>query len=118
MVMRETDSVEGRGWAFHTVAELAAERRESGRLYWEFLSEPGIRAGLYRLEAGAVDPQQPHGRDEVYHVIEGRARFRLEDEDRPVGAGSILYVGAGLEHRFHSIEKALTVLVVFGGERG
>jgi mannose-6-phosphate isomerase-like protein (cupin superfamily) len=116
-VMREIDSVEGRGWAFHTLANLAAERGESGRLYWEFLNEPGIRAGLYSLEAGAADPQQPHSRDEVYHVIEGRGRFRVGDEDRLVKAGSILYVGAGLEHRFHSIEEALTILVVFGGER-
>jgi mannose-6-phosphate isomerase-like protein (cupin superfamily) len=116
-VMREIDSVEGRAWAFHTVSELAAERWESGRSYWEFLDEPGIRAGLHRLESGATDPQEPHSRDEVYHVIAGRARFSAGDEDRPVKTGSVLYVGAGLEHRFHSIEGALTLLVVSGGGR-
>ncbi len=33
--------------------------------------------------------------------------------DRAVQAGSILYVAKNVEHRFHSIEEELTILVFF-----
>jgi quercetin dioxygenase-like cupin family protein len=39
--------------------------------------------------------------------------MRVGDEDRAVGAGSIIYVAANVEHRFHSIEEELKVLVFF-----
>ena len=35
------------------------------------------------------------------------------EHDRPVGPGTIIFVEAGVEHRFHSITSDLTVLVVF-----
>lgn len=92
---------------------LRRDRHDSGRDYLEFLRAPALSAGVYELPAGAVDPQQPHGEDEIYSVISGRAQIRIEDRDHPVGPGSIVYVPAHVEHRFHSITEALTVLVVF-----
>jgi mannose-6-phosphate isomerase-like protein (cupin superfamily) len=80
----------------------------------EFIRVPDLSAGVYRLAAGASDPQSPHTEDELYHVVRGRARIRVADEDRPVGPGSIVFVPAGTVHRFHAVEEALTVLVVFG----
>lgn len=81
--------------------------------YVEFLRKPALSMGLYTIPAGGVDPQQPHTEDEVYFVTAGRAIIRIDDEDRPVRAGSILYVAAEVEHRFHSIEEELSVLVFF-----
>jgi mannose-6-phosphate isomerase-like protein (cupin superfamily) len=72
---------------------------------------PALSCGLYVLGAGASDPQQPHTEDEVYYVASGRGVFRCAEEDRPVVGGSVLYVAANVEHRFHSIEEALRVLV-------
>jgi mannose-6-phosphate isomerase-like protein (cupin superfamily) len=37
-------------------------------------------------------------------------------EERTVGAGSVIYVEAGLEHRFFDVEEELVVLVVFAPE--
>jgi quercetin dioxygenase-like cupin family protein len=34
-------------------------------------------------------------------------------EERPVQAGSAVFVAAEVEHRFHSIEEDLVLLVVF-----
>jgi quercetin dioxygenase-like cupin family protein len=42
-----------------------------------------------------------------------RAQIRVADEDRSVGPGSIVCVAANVEHRFHSIEDDLIVLVFF-----
>jgi mannose-6-phosphate isomerase-like protein (cupin superfamily) len=41
------------------------------------------------------------------------AKIKVANEDRAVQAGSVVYVAKKLEHRFHSIEEDLTVLVFF-----
>lgn len=94
--------------------ELEAARSASGRLYHEFISVPDLSGGLYVLEAGASDPQSPHGEDELYVIMSGRATVRVGDMDRPVRAGSVVFVGAGVSHRFHAIEERLVLLVMFG----
>lgn len=93
--------------------QVDAERAASGRLYREFLRHPSMSAGLYVLEAGGDDPQSPHAEDEIYHVVAGRGQIRVAGEDRPVGPGSVVYVPATVEHRFHSIAERLELLVVF-----
>lgn len=95
------------------LARLRAERRRSGRAYFEFLRVPAMSAGLYVLPAGGEDPQQPHREDEMYYVIGGKGTFRVDGQDRPVAAGSVLFVKAGVEHRFHLITEELTILVFF-----
>jgi mannose-6-phosphate isomerase-like protein (cupin superfamily) len=90
----------------------------AGGRYVEFVRRPGLSAGLYRLAAGAPDPQSPHTEDEVYVVLSGAAVLRTGGEDLPVTAGSIAFVAAGEEHRFHSIIEELVVVVVFGPAEG
>lgn len=90
------------------------QRRRAGKDPWlEFLKVPSLRVGLYVLAAGSVDTQTPHEEDEVYHVIRGRGRFVAAGEDMAVGPGSVLFVKAQVEHRFHSIEEDLEILVFF-----
>jgi mannose-6-phosphate isomerase-like protein (cupin superfamily) len=93
--------------------QVAEERAKLGKLYVEFLRRPSISAGLYVLAAGSEDPQKPHTEDEVYFVVRGRATIRVAEEDRPVGPGSVIYVAAGVSHRFHTIEQDLEILVIF-----
>lgn len=98
---------------FAKVAEIDRQRTESGKLYREFLRVPSMSAGLYVLPAGATDLQRPHHEDEMYYVVRGRARFRAGDEDQEVSAGSVLFVAAEVEHKFHDITEELAVLVFF-----
>jgi len=65
------------------------------------------------LAAGAIDTQQPHTEDEVYYIISGRGLIRVGSEDRPVEAGTVVYVKANIEHRFHTITEDLRILVIF-----
>ncbi len=95
------------------LAQLAAQREASNKLYLEFLKVPDLSMGLYVLPAGGTDPQSPHTEDEVYYVVSGRARIRVADEDRVVQAGSIVYVAKNMEHKFRSIEEELVVVVFF-----
>ncbi len=95
------------------VAALLEEHTRSSKRYLEFLRAPSLSMGVYRLPAGGVDPQKPHTEDEVYYVLSGRAQIRVGEEDRSVSTGSIVFVAAGVDHRFHTIEEDLTILVFF-----
>jgi len=86
--------------------------------YAEVVHRPALSAGIYRLAAGEADPQSPHTEDEVYLVVAGRAVLRAAGVDLPVAAGSIAFVPAGEDHRFHSITEDLVVAVVFGPAEG
>jgi mannose-6-phosphate isomerase-like protein (cupin superfamily) len=95
------------------LASLIDQRSIAGKSYLEFLRVPDLSVGLYWLPKGGTDPQSPHTEDEVYYVVSGRAKIKVADEDRAVQAGSVIYVAKNVEHRFHSIEDDLTVLVLF-----
>ncbi len=95
------------------LARLLADHQAAGRLYHEFLRVPALSVGLYKLPAGATDPQQPHTEDEVYYVIAGDATVWVAGAERSIGSGAVIYVAAGVEHRFHTITADLTLLVFF-----
>src|SRR4051794_569575 len=94
-------------------AALMAEQPVSAKPYLEFLRRELMSVGLYVLEAGSDDRQQPHTEDELYYVIEGRAVLEVDGDQRPVQPGSVVFVAAGVAHRFHSIAAKLSVLVIF-----
>ena len=98
---------------FINIAEAEQHRRDSGKRYSEFLRVPAMSAGIYVLAVGSADPQSPHKEDEMYYVVRGRARMRAGSEDQAVSGGSIIFVAAGVEHRFYEITEELMVLVFF-----
>ena len=100
------------------LADVEAARVAAGTRYHEFLTVPDLSAGLYVLDAGATDEQSPHTEDELYYVLEGRARVRVGHDDRPVVPGSLVFVGAQVPHQFHDIEERLVLLVAFGPAEG
>jgi mannose-6-phosphate isomerase-like protein (cupin superfamily) len=95
------------------ISELAAVREQIGQRYHEFLRVPSMSVGIYALAAGEPDPQQPHAEDELYYIAQGRATLSKADEEIPVEAGSLVFVAANVEHRFHSVTEDLLVIVFF-----
>ena len=93
--------------------QLINEQDYTKQNYLEFLRVPSLSLGLYSLAAGSLDTQQPHTEDEIYYVVSGRASMLVGAENQAVQAGSIIYVKANVEHRFHSISEDLRVLVIF-----
>ncbi len=64
------------------------------------------------------DPQQPHGRDEVYVVARGRGVFFDGADRHPVEPGAFLFVAAGRPHRFEDFSADFAVWVFFYGPPG
>ena len=98
--------------AFDVSSELETLRASDGP-YREFLRVPTLSCSVYALPAGSKDLQAPHDEDEVYFVLEGRARLRVGGEEREVSRGSILFVSATSDHTFFEIEQDITLLVFF-----
>ncbi|MGD2114531.1 MAG: cupin domain-containing protein [Acidobacteriota bacterium] len=99
--------------------QLEGELAATEGPYLPFFDSRSLRLGLYALPAGARDDQPVHDDDEIYHVVAGRATLWVGDEDGedtliPVEPGAIVFVRAGVEHRFIDIEEDLEVLVIFG----
>ncbi len=68
-----------------------------------------------------TDEQTPHTRDELYVVARGTGTFINGDKEHPFGAGDVLFVPAGVEHRFADFTDDFGTGVIFygpdGGER-
>ena len=101
-------------WEKFELSDLLQKKAGMTFPYLEFVRAPSLSCGLYSLTAGAKDLQGPHDEDEVYFVIEGRARIRVGDEEQSVQRGSVIYVPATAEHRFVEIDEDTTLLVFFG----
>lgn len=101
-------------WQVFDVAELVDKVAGNEPRFHEFLRVPALSGAVYRLPAGSRDMQAPHLEDEVYVVLDGRARLRVGGKQHEVGKGSILFVRATAEHSFFDIEEDLTLLVFFG----
>ncbi|GAB4579679.1 MAG: cupin domain-containing protein [Anaerolineales bacterium] len=99
-------------YAYH-LEKLLAGHNWQAHHYLEFINVPALSVGLYRLPAGATDPQQPHTEDEIYYIISGQAKILVESEAREVTPGSIIYVPAHQKHSFFDISEDLTILVFF-----
>ena len=92
---------------------LNEKRKESDQAYLPFLNVDSMHCGVYFLKAAAEDGQQPHDEDEVYYVQKGKAKFTYGSNETDVKPGTILFVPAKMEHRFHSIKEDLVLLVFF-----
>ncbi|MEO1262477.1 MAG: DinB family protein [Bacteroidota bacterium] len=60
-----------------------------------------------------VDLQQPHDQDEIYVVISGSGIFYNNGERRPFKTGDLIFVPAGIEHRFEDFTDDFKTWVVF-----
>lgn len=80
-----------------------------------------LRHGTMSVELYApvgIDRQTPHEQDELYIVASGTGTFSKAGERRPFGPGDVLFVEAGVEHRFEEFSPDFSTWVVFWGPKG
>ena len=76
----------------------------------------GLEVGIYAPRG--KDLQTPHLRDEIYVVIRGKGVFLNGTSRHPFEAGDVLFVAAGVEHRFKDFTEDFAVWVIFFGPEG
>lgn len=68
------------------------------------------------------DFQTPHEQDELYIIISGTGIFDLNGETMPFAPHDVIFVPAGVEHRFTDFSDDFATWVIFygpiGGEKG
>ena len=62
--------------------------------------------------------QTPHEQDELYIVIEGKGVLDINGVEYPFSVGDVLFVPAGVEHRFVEISPGIKMWAVFWGPNG
>jgi mannose-6-phosphate isomerase-like protein (cupin superfamily) len=99
------------------LAELAAA---SGPEFVTLFRHGTLEVEVYRPVK--VDRQKPHTRDELYVILSGTGTFVTGGERQPFGPGEVLFVAAGVEHRFEDFTDDFATWVFFygpeGGEQG
>ena len=82
-----------------------------------FVFEHGsLQVKMYRPEN--KDSQKPHTRDEIYVIARGSGNFVNGDERHTFQAGDVLFVPAGVTHRFEEFSGDFCVWVMFYGPEG
>lgn len=65
-----------------------------------------------------IDIQTPHKQDEIYVIIKGDGFFVRDSERVACKKGDILFVPAGMEHRFENFSEDFATWVIFYGADG
>lgn len=82
----------------------------------ELFTHGTLAVEIYRPQK--VDRQQPHSRDEVYVIISGTGYFVNGESRQPFVPGEVLFVPAGVVHRFEDFSDDFATWVFFYGPEG
>lgn len=101
--------------------ELTAEKAlqtlaNSAKPFLSLLEHGSLVVEIYKPDK--VDHQTPHTRDEVYVVISGTGWFVNGDSRHRFEPGQLLFVPAGVVHRFEDFTDDFSTWVIFYGPEG
>ena len=65
-----------------------------------------------------TDTQTPHSKDEVYVVAKGSGEFVCDGARQSFEPNDVLFVAAGLQHRFENFTDDFAAWVMFYGPEG
>lgn len=97
------------------VTARLARLPDGGRFHYA-LRHGSMKLGLYAPDRH--DPQTPHAQDELYIVSSGTGAFVKGEERRRFGPQDVLFVEAGVSHRFEAFSDDFAAWVIFWGPPG
>lgn len=97
-------------------ALTALQQTAGAAKFVELFAHGSLTVEYYKPDK--VDRQQPHDRDELYVVVAGHGFFANGNERHPFEAGQVLFVPAGVVHRFEDFSDDFATWVFFYGPVG
>ena len=94
---------------------LVAKIREGVRSAFVF-EHGSMQVKMY--QPTDLDPQKPHTRDELYIIARGSGWFVNGADRHAFHSGDMLFVPAGVEHRFDEFTADFCTWVMFYGPEG
>lgn len=88
----------------------------SGKEFIKLFEHGSLEVEYYKPDT--IDKQQPHEKDEIYVVISGTGFFVNGEERHPFETGQVLFVPAGVVHRFEDFSDDFATWVFFYGPVG
>lgn len=103
---------------FHlTIEEATQQLAKESEKRFTVLMQHGSMSIEYYAPKGK-DLQTPHRQDEVYVIASGEGSFIRNGEKLSVETGDVLFVPAGMEHRFENFSEDFATWVIFYGKVG
>lgn len=90
--------------------------KKSDKKFIKLFEHGSLEVEYYKPDI--IDEQQPHERDEVYVVISGTGFFVNGENRHPFEPGQVLFVPAGVIHRFEDFTEDFATWVFFYGPKG
>ncbi|MBL7808683.1 MAG: cupin domain-containing protein [Saprospiraceae bacterium] len=87
-----------------------------GSTFVQLLRHGSMSVEIY--EPREADLQQPHLQDEIYVIISGTGRFQNGTDLHSFQPGDLIFVPAGVEHRFLDFSPDFKTWVIFYGAAG
>jgi mannose-6-phosphate isomerase-like protein (cupin superfamily) len=88
----------------------------TGKEFTLLFRHGSLEVEIYR--PNQIDRQTPHIRDEIYVIISGTGYFVNGDQRHPFEPGEVLFVPAGIVHRFEDFTPDFATWVFFYGPEG
>jgi mannose-6-phosphate isomerase-like protein (cupin superfamily) len=104
-------------WIFSVVDVTAKLPNDLETMRFHYASRHGtMKLGLYAPVA--KDIQSAHKQDELYVIISGKGEFVKAGERRQCGLHDVIFVEAGVDHRFEHFSPDFAAWVIFWGSEG
>jgi mannose-6-phosphate isomerase-like protein (cupin superfamily) len=103
---------------YHLTVEQAAAQldKETAQVFTVLLQHGTMQVEYFAPKQ--VDRQTPHLKDEIYVIVSGESRFFRNGEYLSCKKIDILFVPAGMEHRFEDFTDDFATWVIFYGKKG
>jgi len=99
-----------------TVVNALQSLKDENEPFKELFSHGSLSVEIYKPEG--VDLQQPHNRDELYVIASGSGFFVNGESRASFDKGEVLFVPAGVVHRFEEFTEDFSTWVFFYGPVG
>ena len=88
----------------------------SDKKFVQLLAHGSMKVEYYA--PAEIDLQTPHKQDELYIIISGTGQFIRANETISFKPHDVLFVPAGIEHRFINFSNDFATWVIFYGDDG
>src|ERR1044072_5113689 len=95
-------------------AEVQPWKETCGQIRPLIEEKDGAAAEVHHLEITDAKLHYHQRTDEIYHVIDGHGRMRLDDEEVELCPGVVVYVPRGVKHKAWGRLKVLVICIPRG----
>lgn len=103
-------------FAFSIAGAKKALAEKTGEKFVKLMQHGTMQIEYYAPDK--IDHQTPHRQDELYVVASGESGFYRDGETTQCKKGDIIFVPAGMEHRFINFSNDFATWVIFYGPDG